>query len=61
MAHHYDDQIEVTILEQNEQLTGISEAIKCIEPYSSQHAEFIYAWKNRAKIYRNKKLIDILG
>ena len=61
MAHHYDDQIEVIIQEQNEQLTGISEVIKCIEPYSSKHAEFIYAWQNREKIYKNKKLIDLLG
>ena len=42
-------------------LTTVSDIIKKLPPGGEDYKMIQYLWANRQKIYRNKRLIDLLG
>ena len=42
-------------------LTTVSDIVKKLPPGGEDYKMIQYLWTNRQKIYRNKRLIDLLG
>lgn len=42
-------------------LTTVSDIVKKLPPGGEDYRMIEYLWTNREKIYRNKRLIDLLG
>ena len=42
-------------------LTTVSDIVKKLPPGGEDYKMIKYLWTNREKIYRNKRLIDLLG
>lgn len=56
-----EEQEEIIFLHKKAQLQNISEFIRDLQVDGESYQMVDYLWRNRDKIYRNRKLIDLIA